>query len=312
MKIQKPNTNHFSDFQIYRSRNLGYDDSFDPKICWDFYSKKVGAEWIDNEAFCIGIYPFMDGHAFGFFELKSKDENLQQNQWNNIKKKYSGQLYGPINGSSFLPYKFISKSDQSPIFEGEWDSTRETIEFMRSMKPKKIIKYRSAYRTSFDEVINVSRPFLSQWVKKGFILETIELDSIDNIINLHNLVDDIFCSNWGYESMDQNQFSSWINSMKNRKNGSSLLYWVKIGKEKVGFAYLFEMPDKTIIFKTLGVLPKFQQQGLGNALACELHLLAKQREAKKCIYAMVQIENRVNRMPDPDISIMREYESYIF
>jgi predicted GNAT family acetyltransferase len=180
------------------------------------------------------------------------------------------------------------------------------------MKPKKIIKYRSDYRTSFDEVINVSRPFLSQWVKKGFKLETIELDSIDNIFNLHNIVDDIFCSNWGYESMDQNQFSSWINSMKNRKNGSSLLYWVKIGEEKVGFAYLFEMPDKTIIFKTLGVLPKFQQQGLGNALACELHLLAKKKEAKKCIYAMVQIENRVNRMPDPDISIMREYESYIF
>ena len=64
---------------------MGYDDSFDPKICWDFYSKKVGAEWIDNEAFCIGIYPFMDGHAFGFFELKSKYKNLQQNQWNNIK-----------------------------------------------------------------------------------------------------------------------------------------------------------------------------------------------------------------------------------
>jgi hypothetical protein len=40
--------------------------------------------------------------------------------------------------------------------------------------------------------------------------------------------------------------------------------------------------------------------------------LAKKKEAKKCIYAMVQIENRVNRMPDPDISIMREYESYIF
>ena len=91
MKIQKPNTHHFSDFQIYRSRNLGYDDFFDPKICWDFYSKKVGAEWIDNEAFCIGIYPFMDGHAFGFFELKSKDKNLQQNQWNNIKKTYKYQ-----------------------------------------------------------------------------------------------------------------------------------------------------------------------------------------------------------------------------
>ena len=101
MKIQKPNTNHFSDFQIYRSRNLGYDDSFDPKICWDFYSKKVGAEWIDNEAFCIGIYPFMDGHAFGFFELKSKDKNLQQNQWKNIKKNIIVNFMAPLMDLAF-------------------------------------------------------------------------------------------------------------------------------------------------------------------------------------------------------------------
>mgnify|MGYP001282711732 CR=1 FL=1 len=312
MKIKKPITNHLADFLNYRSKNLGYDDSINPSLCWDFYSNKVGAEWIDEEAFCIGVYPYMGGHAFGFFELKSNDKALQLKQWKSVKKKYSGQFYGPINGSSFLPYKFISKSDQSPIFEGEWNSTTETVEFMRSMNPEKIIKYKSAYRTSFDGVIEVSQPFLTRWVNKGFNLQTIELDSVDSILNLHHLVHDIFCTNWGYESMNQNQFSSWINSMTKRKNGSPLLYWVKIREKNVGFAYLFEMPDKTIIFKTLGIISEYQEQGLGNALAGELHSIAKKREAKKCIYAMVQLDNRVNRMPDPDISIMREYESYIF
>jgi len=312
MKINKPNTNHLADFLIYRSRSLGYDDSINPTLCWEFFSKKVGAQWIDEEAFCIGIYPFVNGHAFGFFELKSHDKSIQLEQWKNIRKKYSGQFYGPINGSSFLPYKFISKSDQSPIFEGEWNSNIKTVEFMRSMGPEKIIKYRSAYRTSFDAVIKVSHPFLTRWIDKGFSLESIKLDSVNSILNLHHLVHEIFCTNWGYESMNQNQFSSWINSMTKRENGSPLLYWIKIKEENVGFAYLFEMPDKTIIFKTLGIIRKYQEQGLGNALAGELHSIAKKRKAKKCIYAMIQVDNRVNRMPDPDISIMREYESYIF
>ena len=47
-------------------------------------------------------------------------------------------------------------------------------------------------------------------------------------------------------------------------------------------------------------------------IAGELHKVAKSRNAQKCIYALVQVDNRVNRMPDLDTTIMREYETYIF
>ena len=101
MKIQKPNTNHFSDFQIYRSRNLGYDDSFNPKICWDFYSKKVGAEWIDNEAFCIGIYPFMDGHAFGFLNSNPRIKISNKINGRILKKNIAVNFMAPLMDLAF-------------------------------------------------------------------------------------------------------------------------------------------------------------------------------------------------------------------
>ena len=62
----------------------------------------------------------------------------------------------------------------------------------------------------------------------------------------------------------------------------------------------------------MGILPEFQAKGIGNAIAGQLHKVAKSRNAQKCIYALVQVDNRVNRMPDPDITIMRQYETYIF
>jgi ribosomal protein S18 acetylase RimI-like enzyme len=174
------------------------------------------------------------------------------------------------------------------------------------------VKYRSAYRTHFDGVIEVSEPFVQDWYDQGFSLEHIELGSPGTADALLNLIDAIFSGNWGYESMTKVQFQNWLQHITAGSNNTPLLYWVQINDQKVGFTYLSELPDATIIFKTIGILPEFQAKGLGNAIAGQLHKVAKSRNAQKCIYALVQVDNRVNRMPDPDIAIMREYETYIF
>jgi len=70
--------------------------------------------------------------------------------------------------------------------------------------------------------------------------------------------------------------------------------------------------DGSLIFKTLGLLPEYQAQKMGNAVAGKLHQLAQKAGVKKCIYALVQADNRVNRMPDPDITVFRKYHSYSF
>jgi len=307
-----PTLDHFENFVRYRSANLGYESRDYERSCWDFYSSKENAKWMDNDFFCMGTYPFMDGHAFGFFELKGGTEEEQRQAWAETRAQFNGPLYGPINGSTFLPYKFISTTDGSTIFPGEWDNAPSVAQFFNECQPKKVVKYRSAYRTYYDGVIEVSEPFLQGWYEQGFSLEPMDLYSTGTPEALLNMIEAIFKSNWGYESMTRDQFHSWLQSMTSGSANTPLLYWVQIKDQKVGFAYLSELPDATIIFKTIGILPEFQAKGIGNAIAGQLHKVAKSRNAQKCIYALVQVDNRVNRMPDPDITIMREYETYIF
>ena len=69
-----PTHDHFQNFVRYRKANLGYESCDYERTCWDFYSSKTDAQWIDNDYFCFGTYPFMDGHAFWFFELKGGTE----------------------------------------------------------------------------------------------------------------------------------------------------------------------------------------------------------------------------------------------
>lgn len=307
-----PTPDHFEDFVRYRSANLGYESRDYERNCWDFYSSRPNSQWIDNEYFCMGTYPFMDGHAFGFFELKGGTKESQQEAWSETRAQYEGPLYGPINGSTFLPYKFISMTDGSPVFPGEWDNDPKVAEFFNSCNPKKVIEYRSAYRTYYDGVIEVSEPYLQGWYDKGFSLQPLDLSSEGTPKALLEMIDAIFKNNWGYESMTNEQFQAWLESMTVGSPNIPLLYWVQIKEQRVGFAYLSELPDATLIFKTAGILPEFQAMGVGNAMAGQLHKLAKSRSAEKCIYALVQVDNRVNRMPDPDVTDMRRYETYIF
>ena len=307
-----PALDHFQNFVRYRKANLGHESCDYERTCWDFYSSKINAQWIDNEYFCLGTYPFMDGHAFGFFELKGGTEENQREAWAQTRAQFVGPLYGPINGSTFLPYKFISMTNGGPIFPGEWESAPSVANFFNACRPKKVVKYRSAYRTHFDGVIEVSEPFVQDWYDQGFSLEQIELGSPGTADALLNLIDAIFSGNWGYESMTKVQFQNWLQHITAGSNNAPLLYWVQIKDQKVGFTYLSALPYATNIFKPIGILPEFQAKGLGNAIAGQLHKVAKSRNAQKCIYALVQVDNRVNRMPDPDIAIMREYETYIF
>ena len=70
--------------------------------------------------------------------------------------------------------------------------------------------------------------------------------------------------------------------------------------------------DDIITFKTAAILPEYQKMGLGIAIAYKGHEDAIDLGYKKAIYALVRFNNRVDRMPQPDLINFREYSSYEF
>ena len=89
---------------------------------------------------------------FGFI-IFPKDLKIRNEFWatitstaNEIGAKY---LIGPIQGSTFFPYRYVSESDGSAFFKGEYFSHYSEHDFLVSKKPESILTYQSGYRTRF-------------------------------------------------------------------------------------------------------------------------------------------------------------------
>lgn len=306
---------------LRRAHYAGYAD-YDPnetvlRHAWTFFAEQPHATWYDGATFVAGMYALPSAGpgtwAFGYFETEPEtNPEAFAKEWSALRAQYPGAWVGPMLGSTFLPYRVVTEDSGAPYFPGEWRSLPEYAELLTAQHPAKTITYRSAVRTHFDGVIHVSQPYLDRWTEQGFALEPLNPNDSEHLHALRGMIDDVFGANFGYQALTEPQFDRWRASLASTHGGTPLLHWVKIGERPVGFSYLFALDDGSVIFKTIGLLPEFQAQGLGNAVAGALHQLAKARQAPRCIYALVQSDNRVNRMPDPDIRLIRSYAAYLF
>ena len=301
-----------------RKHHYGAFPDYDPqervlKQAWAFFIQQAEAQWYDGRAFCCGLYRMNETQwAFGFFETKLEDLAAFREEWNALRNTLPGTWFGPLQGSTFLPYRFITSSDSSPLFPGEWRNQAHYAHWMEDLQPSRTTCYRSAYRTQYQEVIAVSRAFLTHWENKGFRLAPFAMADAAGWTELHGMIEAIFQGNWGYQALTPAQFTAWTQSLGQSHGGQPWLFWVNVGDRRIGFAYLYLLDDGTLIFKTIGLLPEFQAQKVGNAVAGKLHEMALQAGVTRCIYALVHTENRVNRMPDPDITVFRTYAAYEF
>lgn len=284
---------------------------------WTFFTEQPQPQWYNGQTFVAGIYAFPSAGpstwAFGYFETEpNPDPNVFAAEWAALRTQYPGAWVGPMLGSTFLPYRVVTEDSGAPYFPGEWRSRPEYAKLLVDQNPAKTITYRSAERTDFDGVIQVSQPFLDRWTEQGFALKPLDPSDSEHVNALRGMIDAVFGGNFGYQPLTEQQFDRWRASLGSTHGGTPLLHWVQLGERRVGFSYLFALDDGTVIFKTIGLLPEFQAQGLGNAVAGALHQLAQRRQAPRCMYALVQADNRVNRMPDPDIRLIRSYAAYFF
>lgn len=225
---------------------------------------------------------------------------------NNIKK-----LKGPVQGSTYFPYRFISYSNGISFFKGEFFSTHLDDDYMRSNGPDKIINYKSAIREDFKEIMKITKPTYDKLVEKGLKIEVLNNPDLDFYKEIYNITNITFGENWGYENLSFDEFLNFVSSDQSKRPKLSLQK-VTFGDKLVGFSRFVEESDDTIIFKTAGLLPEYQKMGIGIAIAYKGHEDAIKLGYKKAIYALVRFNNRVDRMPQPNLINFREYSSYEF
>lgn len=230
-----------------------------------------------------------------------------------VKAKSLGinELSGPLQGSTFFPYRFISSTNGMDYFPGEYMSEPWMHEFMISQSPKSVIEYRSGYRDDFSGVMEVSKPYYDELIKKGLSYHLHTTISRDDLMQVFQVVEQVFKSNWSFEGMSDSEFEAIYT--KETKDPARLgLLSILWENKTIGFVRFLDASPEISVCKTMAILPEFQKMGIGNATAYYMHKLALDLDYKQMIYALAAHSNRVKNMPQHDAKIFRSYAAYEF
>lgn len=264
-----------------------------------------------------GIRVQIDGEVatFGFVHWPGEMEVVAQ-LWDRVvawsKAQGAVRLCGPIQGSTFFPYRFVVESDGSDFFPGEFPSLIADHECMMSLNPDKVHYYRSGYRDRFDRIMKVSEPYFDKAKLEGLKITTHGHVSDELFEQVLPLVPVIFGENWGFSALDASAVVKLLEVGEPANDGMKL-QCIWLDETLIGFCRYVEHNDHTLVCKTLGLMPAYQKRGFGNAVVYEMHRAATNAGYTRMIYALIYDHNRVQQnMPKDDSIIFRRYASYEF
>ncbi|HPJ45167.1 MAG TPA: GNAT family N-acetyltransferase [Tenuifilaceae bacterium] len=248
---------------------------------------------------------------FGFFECEN--ELVCQKLWNSVldEAKMLGvkTLVGPVNGTIWHPYRFVSSSNGEPFFPTEPITRIEYSQWFSKLSYSKMLEYHSAYRTDFTPILESTRKSFNTLQGNGYKFSVEDVNS-ENVQELYQLAVEVFSKNPGYTHLSINEFVSLYSSEK-LSQSSSQLYTARHEGKLVGFCLNLAFGNE-LVMKTIAVSNEFQLMGIGNALVHKVHLDAVERGVSKVIYGLVRKDNNVKYFPTDKLTVFREYVAYIF
>ena len=252
---------------------------------------------------------------FGFMEFSDDSESfslLWKSLINEARSQGVSLLKGPVNGSVWHQYRCLSKSDGSDFFMAEPISEGYYSSHLISKKPSAEIQYFSAYREPFDIVLQlIDHKALDKMSSLGFSINKVKYITPKLLQMIANISRSVFSKNWGYTGLNDDEFIQ-LYSLDKMALQMSALYALYCGNEMIGFCSTCEEDEKTLICKTICILPEYQGLGLGNALAYKIHKDAKERGYTKIIYALIREGNNIKHFPKENVVIFRNYSTYEF
>ena len=157
----------------------------------------------------------------------------------------------------------------------------------------------------------MSKPYFDELSNKGLEFKLRSKIDQDLFRQIFELVEIIFKHNWSFQHLSEDEFTKFYSGeILNRSK--LMLHTLHFQGNLIGFCRYIENDDKTIICKTLGILPEYQKMGVGAAAVYQIHAEAKNHGYSKIIYALVSDLNRVKNLPQGDEIIFRKYASYEF
>lgn len=257
------------------------------------------------------VYASAEEAYFGFFEIQDTQDfnDLWNEMFAEAKRLGLKKIFGPVNGTVWHPYRVISETSSEQFFVQEPLSKEEYFNLFKNINPAHIIEYHSAYRTDFKMILELTASSLPLLISHNIQIVQ-ENYSIDLLKLIYELSVSIFSGNPGYYNLSFNDFAK-LYTEPNDGNTELLIFKVLQDDKPIGFSYNLLM-DKKMIMKTIGLLPEWQDRGVGYALVNKIHQFAQEKNIEKIIYALIRSDNKVKNFPKDDAVIFRKYAAFNF
>ena len=222
----------------------------------------------------------------------------------NLKKDGIETIIGPLNGTTWNTYRYITDKGNHPPFLMEPFNEDYYVELFEKIGFKPLTYYIS---TIMENMNPVQRGHLSKKIEKlkkfdyykDITVKSAENEDLIAVLNkVYDLTIEAFKNNFLYSELDREIFLKMYMSYENKivKKFFKMLY---LKEELIG--YVFGIPDyaefqykekvETMILKTIAISPKYNGKGMGYILIDELVKEAECSGYKNVIYALMHEKN---------------------
>lgn len=249
----------------------------------------------------------------GFFECNLQ-KTLFSELWTELlsiaRDKGVEQLVGPINATTWHLYRVASDNLLPDInYPSQLLTEDYYYNFFKMQNPIEEVGYYSGVRQEFDGLIKLLKPAYEASLAQGFqVFKSKEFtqESLKSYFEISTLA---FKDNWSYVKFTEEEFFQLYST--NDLDNNTVVYEIKINQKVLGFCSVL-INNQQWVMKTMAVLPKYQEMGLGNALVYKVHADAKKANVKSIIYALIRDTNKVRYFPKDDARVIRQYSAFTF
>lgn len=222
---------------------------------------------------------------------------------------------GPVDGSTWKSYRFVTAGDDEPPFFLEPTGKPECRQAFEQQGFKVLAGYVSVRNDELrwtDPGIDAAAAALRQ---QGLRLQHIDMNVFeDELARIHELSLRSFADNFLFSPIDRDAFIAMYRPLR-AVLVPELVLFVTRGTRLIGF--IFAIPDlnqaqrgetvDTVIIKTLAVDPDFAGRRIGSWLAKSLYQQAGRMGFRRAVHALMHEENISRTIHSDRAQVIRRY-----
>ena len=224
-------------------------------------------------------------------------------------------LLGPIEFSTWHPYRFVCEKGTSPWFPGEQPMPDYSFADFIGGGFKECARFASTLVDDLEQSVDTSLAMGLDQQLGALSIDTVSGPDIVEILpTLYALSIDIFSENYAYSPISYAEFRQIYTSIAAL---DAVVLVANNDQGPVGMAFSYNIgpyaptggaqPELTAVLKTIGVHPRARKQRIGFGISYLTHKLWQERGFQQIIHAYMKSDNASRTMSSHFDQALREY-----